>query len=48
MGHKLGYKVTAVGVETEAQRTALAMLGCDAAQGYLISAPVAANQLCIS
>ena len=38
MAHKLGIRVVAEGVETEAQRALLAAAGCDCAQGYLIPA----------
>ncbi|VAX09800.1 diguanylate cyclase/phosphodiesterase (GGDEF & EAL domains) with PAS/PAC sensor(s) [hydrothermal vent metagenome] len=44
MGHKLGMKVIAEGVETQEQLTCLQQLGCDLAQGYLISKPIPAAQ----
>ena len=44
MAHKLGIKVVAEGVETEAQRQLLAASGCDFAQGYLFSKPVPAEE----
>ena len=34
LGHNLGYKVTAEGIETEAAMQFLADLGCDYGQGY--------------
>jgi diguanylate cyclase (GGDEF)-like protein len=40
MGHALGLKVIAEGVETEEQLEALRRLGCDLVQGYLYSRPV--------
>jgi EAL domain-containing protein (putative c-di-GMP-specific phosphodiesterase class I) len=40
LGHGLGLRVVAEGVETEAQLAALRRLGCDRAQGYLFSRPV--------
>ncbi len=43
LAHRLGIEAVAEGVETEQQLTALAWLGCDAAQGYLFSAPVDAT-----
>ena len=42
LAHSLGMTAVAEGVETAGQRAALARLGCDHAQGYLWSAPVAA------
>jgi hypothetical protein len=41
LGHNLGLRVVAEGVETVAVWNQLRMLGCDLAQGYLISRPVA-------
>ena len=43
LGHSLGLKVVAEGVETEDQSRMLALLGCDEIQGYLLSRPVAAS-----
>ena len=40
LGHGLGLKVVAEGVETEEQKAFLANAGCDILQGYLISRPV--------
>ena len=45
LGHSLGYKVIAEGVETLAQRDFLASIGCDAYQGYFFGRPVAADLL---
>ncbi|WP_166252250.1 putative bifunctional diguanylate cyclase/phosphodiesterase [Marinobacter salicampi] len=44
MGHKLGLKIVAEGVETEDQRLWLRSVGCDYAQGFLFSRPVSADQ----
>ena len=43
MGHALGFKVLAEGVENEQQRIFLQDLGCDSYQGYLFSRPVTAE-----
>lgn len=45
MAHKLGLKVVAEGVETEAQRALLAAAGCDYAQGYILGPPMTARAL---
>ncbi len=44
LGHNLGLEVVAEGVESRASWDLLASLGCDIAQGYLISAPIPAEQ----
>ena len=44
LAHKLGLSVVAEGVETEAQREALAARECDLYQGYLFSRPLPAAQ----
>ena len=43
LAHALELKVTAIGVESEAQREALKACGCDYLQGYLIGKPVDAE-----
>jgi EAL domain-containing protein (putative c-di-GMP-specific phosphodiesterase class I) len=45
LARKLGLKVVAEGVETEDEWQLLAQLGCDFAQGFLISPPVPGEQL---
>ncbi|MDP1612991.1 MAG: EAL domain-containing protein [Sulfuritalea sp.] len=44
MAHKLGMKVVAEGVETSEQRDLLAAAGCDYGQGFLLAAPIPAEQ----
>ena len=43
MAHKLGMKVIAEGIETEAQQNLLNSFACDYGQGYLISRPKSFN-----
>jgi diguanylate cyclase (GGDEF)-like protein len=45
MGHTLGASVTGEGIENIEQARFLALHGCDYAQGYLISKPLAAGAL---
>lgn len=45
LGHNLGMTVVAEGVEDQEGLEILRRLGCDQAQGYFISKPVAAEQL---
>ncbi|MFV2056103.1 MAG: EAL domain-containing protein [Thiohalomonadales bacterium] len=45
LGHKLGMKVVAEGVETLEHLTLLNSLGCDLAQGYYISRPIPGEQI---
>ena len=47
LGHNLQLTVIAEGVETESQRQALTEMGCDEAQGYLISRPAPA-EVCLA
>ena len=48
MGHSLGLKVVAEGVETPAQRDFLTRHGCDYLQGYLLGKPAPAHALSLS
>jgi diguanylate cyclase (GGDEF)-like protein len=45
LGHRMGLKVVAEGVEEAAAWNLLRRLGCDFAQGYLISAPLPPAQI---
>jgi diguanylate cyclase (GGDEF)-like protein len=45
LAHNLGLSVVAEGVQSTATLQRLAMLGCDTAQGYIISEPLSAEQL---
>ena len=45
LGHNMGLKVVAEGVETEAALRQLEAMGCDLAQGYLMSRPLPAHEL---
>ncbi|WP_301548056.1 bifunctional diguanylate cyclase/phosphodiesterase [Micromonospora sp. C95] len=45
LAHQLGLRVVAEGVETAAQRSALAELGCTAAQGYHFFKPMPADKI---
>ena len=44
LGRELGFTVLAEGVETEEQLGMLAELGCDQAQGYLLTPPTSAKE----
>ena len=45
LAHKLGMKVVAEGVETEAQFNKLKSLGCEQIQGYLFSPPLSKKSM---
>jgi len=45
LGHSLGLTVVAEGVEDEQSKRALAAMGCDTVQGYLLSRPLSPSQL---
>ena len=44
MAHSLGHKTVAEGIESPEQLVILTSLGCDYAQGYFLSRPIAARQ----
>ncbi len=45
MGHSLGLKVVAEGIETESAASRLREFGCDIGQGYLYAKPMPAHEL---
>ena len=45
LGHNLGLRVVAEGVEDRITWDALRAMGCDIAQGYYLSRPIPAPQL---
>ncbi len=45
MGHSLGFRVVAEGIETEFQKAFLKTLSCDELQGFLLSKPLEAEEL---
>ena len=45
LGHNLGLKVVAEGVESRSVLERLTEMGCDVAQGYVISRPLSADEL---
>lgn len=45
LGHNMGLRVVAEGVESQEAWDMLARLGCDQGQGYFMSRPIAADQL---
>jgi EAL domain-containing protein (putative c-di-GMP-specific phosphodiesterase class I) len=45
LGHNLGLKICAEGVENRAALDMLAIIGCDCCQGYFISRPVPASYI---
>ena len=47
LGHNLGLKVIAEGVETERIYGDLAKMGCDYAQGYFLSKPLSPQKMSV-
>jgi EAL domain-containing protein (putative c-di-GMP-specific phosphodiesterase class I) len=45
LGHNLGLRVVAEGVEDQATWQELAILGCDSVQGYYLARPMSAAEL---
>ena len=45
LGHSLGLRVTAIGVENEPTLDLLTELGCDAIQGYLVGVPALPDEV---
>jgi len=45
LGHKLGMKVVAEGIETQTNLEQLTTMGCDLAQGYLFARPMPGNEV---
>lgn len=45
MGHDLGYRVVAEGIETQSAFDMLTEWGCDEGQGYLMSKPIPAHEM---
>ncbi|WP_449397138.1 EAL domain-containing protein [Devosia riboflavina] len=45
LGRAMNMKLTAEGVETEAQRNLLVSMGCDQLQGYLLARPLDSSAL---
>ena len=45
LGHNMGLRVVAEGIETQEVWQLLAAMGCDQGQGYLMSRPIASGQL---
>ena len=45
VARSLGMSTVAEGIETEAQAAVISELGCDRAQGFLFSQPLAADAL---